>query len=45
MKVRGFGKGVAEKLETFLKKRNLDYGMNVEAIMMQHAMNHNPNIK
>lgn len=45
MKVRGFGKGVAEKLEAFLSKRNLNFGMNVEAIMMQHAMNHNPNIK
>lgn len=45
MKVRGFGKGVAEKLETFLSKRNLDYGMNVEEILMEHAMNHNPNIK
>lgn len=45
MKVRGFGKGVAEKLEAFLSRHHLDYGMNVEAIMMQHAMNHNPNIK
>lgn len=45
MKVRGFGKGVAEKLEAFLSKRNLNFGMNVEEIMMKHAMNHNPNIK
>jgi hypothetical protein len=45
MKVRGFGKGVAEKLEAFLSKRKLEYGMNVEEILMKHAMDHNPNIK
>lgn len=44
-KVRGFGKGVAEKLDTFIKHHNLAYGMNVEEILMKHAMQNNSNIK
>lgn len=44
-KVRGFGKGVAEKLDTFIQHHNLAYGMNVEDILMKHAMQNNSNIK
>ena len=44
-KVRGFGKGVAEKLDAFIQHHNLAYGMNVEEILMKHAMQNNPNIK
>lgn len=44
-KIRGFGKGVAEKLDTFIQHHNLAYGMNVEEILMKHAMQNNPNIK
>ena len=44
-KTRGFGKGVAEKLGAFIQQHNLAYGMNVEEILMKHAMQNNPNIK
>jgi len=44
-KTRGFGKGVAEKLGAFIQQHNLAYGMNVEDILMKHAMQNNPNIK
>lgn len=44
-KTRGFGKGVAEKLDAFIQHHNLAYGMNVEEILMKHAMMNNPNIK
>jgi hypothetical protein len=44
-KIRGFGKGVAEKLDAFINSHHLAYGMNVEDILMKHAMQNNPNIK
>jgi hypothetical protein len=44
-KIRGFGKGVAEKLDMFIESHHLAYGMNVEEILMKHAMQNNPNIK
>lgn len=44
-KTRGFGKIVAEKLDEFVSKHHLAYGMNVEEILMKHAMQNNPNIK
>ena len=44
-KTRGFGKGVAEKLDMFIKSHHLAYGMNVEEILMEHAIHNNPNIK
>jgi hypothetical protein len=44
-KVRGFGKGVAEKLDAFVSSHHLAYGMNVEEILMKHAMQNNHNIK
>lgn len=44
-KIRGFGKGVAEKLDAFILHHNLAYGMNVEKILMEHAIHNNPNIK
>ena len=44
-KIRGFGKGVAEKLDAFINSHHLAYGMNVEEILMKHAMQNNPNIK
>lgn len=44
-KIRGFGKGVAEKLDIFIQHHNLAYGMNVKEILMKHAMQNNPNIK
>ena len=44
-KVRGFGKGVAEKLDAFIQHHNLVYGMNVEEILMKHAMQNSSNIK
>ena len=44
-KIRGFGKGVAEKLDAFVSSHHLAYGMNVEEILMKHAMQYNPNIK
>lgn len=44
-KTRGFGKSVAEKLDAFIQHHNLAYGMNVEEILMKHAMMNNPNIK
>jgi hypothetical protein len=44
-KTRGFGKGVAEKIGAFIQQHNLAYGMNVEEILMKHAMQNNPNIK
>jgi hypothetical protein len=44
-KTRGFGKGVAEKLGAFINSHHLAYGMNVEDILMKHAMQNNPNIK
>jgi len=44
-KIRGFGNVVAEKLDMFIKSHHLAYGMNVEEILMKHAMQNNPNIK
>lgn len=44
-KIRGFGKGVAEKLDMFIESHHLAYGMNVDGILMKHAMQNNPNIK
>lgn len=44
-KTRGFGKGVAEKLDAFISSHHLAYGMNVEEILMKHAMQNNPNFK
>ena len=44
-KIRGFGKVVAEKLDSFVSRHHLDYGMNVEEILMKHTMQNNPNIK
>lgn len=44
-KIRGFGKIVAVKLDEFIQHHNLAYGMNVEEILMKHAMQNNPNIK
>jgi hypothetical protein len=44
-KIRGFGKIVAEKLDAFISSHHLAYGMNVEDILMKHAMQNNPNIK
>jgi hypothetical protein len=44
-RTRGFGKGVAEKLGAFIKSHHLAYGMNVEEILMKHAVQNNPNIK
>jgi len=44
-KTRGFGNVVAEKLDMFIKNHHLAYGMNVEEILMKHAMQNNPNIK
>ena len=44
-KIRGFGKGVAEKLDAFISSHHLAYGMNVEEILMKHAMQNNPNFK
>ena len=44
-KVRGFGKGVAEKLDAFVSSHHLAYGMNVEEILMKHSMQNNPNNK
>lgn len=44
-KIRGFGKGVAEKLDMFIESHHLAYGMNVDEILMKHAMQNNPNIK
>jgi len=44
-KIRGFGKGVAEKLDAFIRSHHLTYAMNVEEILMKHAMQNNPNIK
>ena len=44
-KTRGFGKVVAEKLDIFIESHHLAYGMNVEEILMKHAMQNNPNIK
>jgi hypothetical protein len=44
-KIRGFGKIVAEKLDAFISSHHLAYGMNVEEILMKHAMQNNPNIK
>ena len=44
-KIRGFGKGVAEKLDMFIESHHLAYGMNVEEIMMKHTMQNNPNLK
>lgn len=44
-KTRGFGNVVAEKLDAFVNSHHLAYGMNVEEILMKHAMQNNPNIK
>lgn len=44
-KTRGFGNVVAEKLDAFVSSHHLAYGMNVEEILMKHAMQNNPNIK
>lgn len=44
-KIRGFGKGAAEKLDAFVSSHHLAYGMNVEEILMKHAMQNNHNIK
>lgn len=44
-KIRGFGKGVAEKIDAFISSHHLAYSMNVEEILMKHAMQNNPNIK
>lgn len=44
-KIRGFGKIVAEKIDAFISSHHLAYGMNVEEILMKHAMQNNPNIK
>lgn len=45
MKIRGFGPVVANNIENFLDRNHLAYAMNVEEILMQHAMRNNPNIK
>ena len=44
-KTRGFGNVVAERLDAFVSIHHLAYGMNVEEILMKHAMQNNPNIK
>ena len=44
-KTRGFGKSVAQRLDMFIESHHLAYGMNVEEILMKHAMLNNPNIK
>lgn len=44
-KIRGFGPVTDEVIQKFLNRHHLDYAMNVEAILKQHAMQKNHNIK
>jgi len=44
-KIRGFGPATDEVIQKFLNRHHLDYAMNVEAIIMQHEMQKNQNIK